>query len=99
MSEITFTVEGVTGTFRYNEKLSGRGFVFGSLLGENGVARKGRPSKFPADKVTTSAPLPEVKPETVESAEVVSEPEVTVKPVVDEKEAEREKSESFLPLE
>jgi len=61
---VTFTVEGlvendVPVVFKYSDTKAG--YTYGSKL-TNGVAGRGRPSKFPSEKVTLSEPLPVVEP-------------------------------------
>jgi hypothetical protein len=109
MSEnVTFTVNGQNGqVYKFSKFDERHAFVFGSPVGDNGVARKGRPSKFPADNVTFNQPMPSValfveKPE-VKETKVKGDENSSVIPAPTENsnhnETEREKSENFLPLE
>lgn len=96
---VTFTVKNGNGQVYKFSKADER-YTFGSPLAENGVARKGRPSKFATENVTMSEVVEtkevvEVKPEPVSNENSVDVPA----PVVDTNETERVKSENFLPLE
>lgn len=57
MSVITFVVKGSEQVYKFSKVE--RGFTYGSPIGDNGVARKGRPSKFESDTVITSEPVNE----------------------------------------
>jgi len=105
MSEnTTFTVANGNGqVYKFSKFDERHAFVFGSPVGENGVARKGRPSKFAIENVTFSGPLPESKSVVNEKPEVKETEDSSPVPVPTENsnhsESKREKSEDFLPLE
>lgn len=98
----TFTVKGSDQVYKLSTNQPKLGYTFGSPVNENGVARKGRPSKFPTETVTITRTdevqeaLP-LSPDSVGADEVLVEVAVESTPEA-AAEAVRQESETFLAL-